>query len=324
MSQCQSPVKPSPMVERKRRYAMGFLLGLALVGLCFWLLYYFFYIRVLYNAQVSTIDPIALQASKIEILREDRDLYQKALQAEGNVCLQSSLEEEAPFFLLPEPSPNAAAPEPASTRRRQALDQVKQAMTFIQSSGVNSKGENFVATGAGFFVNNNTILTNRRLVTRLGSNVTILAVNSHQRLSMEAKIIAVSRPETLRDYAILRVNSGPNPPKGLKIVGQAKKNDRVLAFGFSDAKVASGDFPESIFSPGVISSILVDKQAPLISHTAAMSPRFRGGPLVDREGRVIGLNAIIRVDNQGPRRIHVSLGGEDLLDFLRENLIRLE
>jgi S1-C subfamily serine protease len=317
-------MEPPLSARKKRSYAWGFFLGLIMVGVGFGLLYYFFYVKVLYNAQVSLIDTSKIQSAKIDLLEEGLERYQKA--SEGDVCLRPNLAEEAPFFILPPPDPPEAGSPPPSVfrRQRETLNAIRRSVVLIQATGQTAQGETFIARGSGFFINKNTILTNRRLVDGLGPNGSILAINGLRRQSLQAEILGLSSPLSLRDYALLRVDPGDNPAQGLKLGETAQAAEQVLALGFPDSGEENDVDQEPIFAKGAISSIITDLEVPLINHTAEMSSLFRGGPVVNRQGQVIGLSALITIEGQPARQIQVALGGADLRDFLSETGARFE
>jgi S1-C subfamily serine protease len=176
-------------------------------------------------------------------------------------------------------------------------------------------------------VNENTILTNRRIVEGLGPNGEILAVSSGLGTALNARVLVASQPESLRDYAFLRVEPGPNAPKGLKLGPEPKVGDRVMAFGYPGGKYEPGVQPAPIYARGRVSSVALVREVSVIGHTAEMSRRFRGGPLVDRAGRVVGLGIrapLAPLDDQDERRAFLALGTDDVMAFASENSISLD
>jgi putative serine protease PepD len=101
------------------------------------------------------------------------------------------------------------------------------------------------------------------------------------------------------DLAVLRTRS---PARPLELAGERewKQGESVLAFGFPESAVAS-EPPSS--TRGVVSAARTEFRDPApdvppypaaIRTDTALDPGFSGGPLVDLDGRVIGVNAAAR------------------------------
>ncbi|MDR2422995.1 MAG: serine protease [Deltaproteobacteria bacterium] len=313
------------MTAKKRRYAAGFFLGLALVWAAVWLLCHYYYYGTLYNARVALIGPEDFQSANVDLLKAERDKYVNALK--GDVCSQPAMEGEDPFFtLLGEPAAPGDARLAVASRQKEALSEVIEGLALIRAKGVRADGQAFERIGAGFFVNRDTIMTNRRIVDGLGPAGSIVAASGALRQVMPAVVLAVSEPESLRDYALLKVkpDAGP-PPRALKIVAEGAVADRVMAFGYPDGDYAPDSFPDPVYAMGAIGYVLTDVGSPLIGHTAETTRRYRGGPIIDRLGRVIGLETTVFLDKSpSSRRLRLALGGSDVLAFLEENYVRVD
>jgi hypothetical protein len=67
----------------------------------------------------------------------------------------------------------------------------------------------------------------------------------------------------------------------------------------------------------VISAIVQDKSGSSLIHTASVSPGSSGGPLINENGQVIGINSWIRSDKGAV--INAALYCPEIVDFLRRN-----
>ncbi|MDR1607616.1 MAG: trypsin-like peptidase domain-containing protein [Deltaproteobacteria bacterium] len=222
-------------------------------------------------------------------------------------------------------------------RAANLLDNIEAATVLVLA--MDSKKNSGMSMGTGFFVSDDIVLTNRHVIdVAKKADGIILVTNKTLGHVQTAKLILSSRADALRDYAVLRVDlEDVTPPTPLKISNEAKRADRVTAWGYPglitkiDPKMDAlldGDLssaPELVYAEGVISVIQqMDGDMPLISHTAEVSQGNSGGPLIDRNGEVIGINTFIRIDNKSSRQVNVALGGRDMLSFLAENNIELD
>jgi S1-C subfamily serine protease len=130
-------------------------------------------------------------------------------------------------------------------------------------------------------------------------------VNRGQRFFVgdaEAKVVAAAPCD---DLAVLRVAGGL--PGGSLPLGEAEQGETVLAFGFPET--AEAGEPASS-TRGVVSAAHTALREPAadvpaypdaIRTDTALDPGFSGGPLVDLDGRVVGVNAAARRTGAGAR-----------------------
>jgi len=174
---------------------------------------------------------------------------------------------------------------------------------------------------SGFFVSSDGyILTNRHVVEDEESSYTVL----WQDKSFSSKVIIRDK---ITDIAILKVE-GENFP--YLEFGDSKKlelGQTVVAIGN-----ALGEF-ENTVSRGIISGLSRDLKTSagnesqefygLIQTDAAINPGNSGGPLIDLEGRVIGINTavVLGVENIG-FAIPINQAKKILFDFKKYGKIR--
>jgi S1-C subfamily serine protease len=136
------------------------------------------------------------------------------------------------------------------------------------------------ARGTGFFVRPDTVLTNAHVV---GGNASVQLQVGPARYT--ARVVSSS---TATDLAVLQVfgASSAQPTLRLGTVANARVGQEVLAIGS-----ALGVLSNTV-TRGIVSAVRRAGDVTLVQTDAAINPGNSGGPLIDREGRVIGINTM--------------------------------
>lgn len=204
-------------------------------------------------------------------------------------------------------------------------EEVEDACVFL----VGIAGPGKLATGSGFFVAPDYIITNRHVVSSSSGKLLVTS----KALGQPVAGHVVSRGAGKgRDFALVNIKTpaGANVAN-LKFAPEVKKTQKVGAWGFPDiigkndpayARLLKGqDFtsvPELSYSEGVVSAVL-NRSPRLIVHTAPISPGNSGGPLLNEKNEVVGINTMITLDEDSYRQASIALDARNLEDFLREN-----
>ena len=267
------------------------------------------------------------QAANLTALEAEIEAYKRALTR--------------PPCELPErlgPVPAAPAEEPASLAGREPVspstpeagenltDLVERATVLVL---VDAPDE--LTRGTGFFIAPNIILTNRHVVDDLRKNrggTKALVTSKALGGAVGARLLRSTNPDELRDYAFLEISPPPGRnPAVLALSPEIRRADHISSWGYpalfikTDPQMAAlmaGDIsavPEVVYSEGVVSVVQDLDGLPLINHTAEVSHGNSGGPLVNGRGEVVGINTMIRVDEQSNRQVNIALGSRDIIDY---------
>lgn len=178
--------------------------------------------------------------------------------------------------------------------------------------------------GTGFFYAPGLILTNAHVVNEYKE---LFVTNKTLGKLIPGKVVAYGK-NAREDFAVIKIED-PAATKiyPLTFTTKVARTDRVSTWGYpglitaADPKLRAlleGDLtavPEIVYSEGVVSVILEDTPQ-LIVHTAEISQGNSGGPTLDKNGRVVGINTLIMPDDQSNRQANLCLGTRDLLTFL--------
>ena len=141
--------------------------------------------------------------------------------------------------------------------------------------------ETDTARGSGFYVRPNTIVTNAHVV-RGATAVKIRLANGRMGTAN-----VTSLADGI-DLALLEPNAGFEGTTVLELssVGHVRPGQEVVAIGSP-----LGVFQNTV-TRGIVSAMRQDGRVMLIQTDAAISPGNSGGPLLDRNGQVVGVNTM--------------------------------
>lgn len=143
-----------------------------------------------------------------------------------------------------------------------------------------------LSLGSGFFVEDNIVATNFHVLSN-AQNGYVKVVGKDKKYSIEGILASDEK----RDLVLVKIEKDGFPvlPKG---------NSTSLSVG---EKVYAAGNPmglEGTFSDGIISGIRQFEEGSLLQITAPISPGSSGGPILNQEGKVIGLAVATYQDGQ--------------------------
>lgn len=202
--------------------------------------------------------------------------------------------------------------------------------------GAQSEG---VSIGSGLLVSPHHVLTNAHVVKDVKSG-TLLVSNRRIGAPVRARVVARTESSDIgtEDFALLETEREMDQTR-LPIAATAERLDSVIAAGYPSFVVETDPSFVQAFREGSVDRLgdiqlavtrgeITAVQAGANSvttlvHSATISPGNSGGPLVDRCGRVVGINTFIRTNGEGLLRLNVALGAADAVRFLSSNGIAL-
>jgi len=249
----------------------------------------------------------------ISILQAEKDKLNKILELPCGASLPQSN------------NGNGRSEVPAGTfdEQQSSTGSQEKLVELLESSSVlvaHNKGY-----GSGFFIDPNTIVTNRHVVEGVSGD-TVLISNRTIGHSVAAKIISITKASDVgaADFALLRIENAISGIKPLTITTQPLPLQRVISIGFPGSGIqtdANKELPAPIFTSGDVSAIQPQPNGvTFVIHTADISPGSSGGALVDRCGSVVGVNTFVRGnDSRAEGRRLFALSADSLRQFLDVN-----
>jgi len=186
---------------------------------------------------------------------------------------------------------------------------------FGQGKGFKFEKQQFAAegTGSGFvYDDRGHILTNNHVV----NGADKILVTFHDGETAPAKIVGTD-PES--DVAVIQVDSTSYPalPKGQS--GKLRVGEWVIAVGSPfglEQTVTSG-----IISATERDSVGINKYESFLQTDAAINPGNSGGPLVDMNGRVVGINSAIATQTRSSAGVGFAIP-MDMATVLADKIIK--
>jgi len=175
-------------------------------------------------------------------------------------------------------------------------------------------GSQGTAQGSGFVVDEKGhIVTNQHVV----AGATSISVSFWNGAEFDAEVVGTD-PST--DLAVLRVDASPALLEPLRFADSSavEAGDSVLAFG-------SPFGLEGTMTSGIVSALHREMTAPnsftitdTIQTDAAINHGNSGGPLLDRRGRVIGVNAQIESESGGSDGVGFAIPSNTVRSIVRQ------
>lgn len=208
-------------------------------------------------------------------------------------------------------------PEKVSAAQEEVVTEAKAGVVEVQSGFLDPKGKfRIMRSGSGFLIANNTngtyIITNCSNVSNTSraikkyckknsidtdntqfSNYIQIVVKGD--ITAEAEVVVQS---VEKDYCVLSVANVVSQKESLKLGDSAgvAVHDTVFAYGFlKDAGTKDGVMDYSEADVKVLQGTVTENETDLdqgayLAHTALIAQGYAGGPLLDADGYVIGLN----------------------------------
>jgi len=220
--------------------------------------------------------------------------------------------------------PSIAPPVQTSTKM---LPQ-EQLVSLLESATVRvlvfSEQMKYLGHGTGFFIDKNTVVTNRHVI-EAGKKFAVTS-SFLGKDPLPVKLIAATKDSeyTHPDFAVLRADKVPASVRPLAISTQPQLLQTVVASGFPSSEIrvdANIVTPNTVFSQGEVSVLQRQpNNMVLVLHTARIATGSSGGPLVNRCGNVVGVNTFIgaQTDKFSDRSLY-ALSGNALRSFLDQS-----
>jgi S1-C subfamily serine protease len=177
---------------------------------------------------------------------------------------------------LPRPTPSEA---PSSEPQASAADAGSLEDLVAHAMPAVVRVETPSGTGSGFFVAPDTLMTNVHVVTG-NASVTIRRSNG----TTESARVAAMAPDF--DVALLKI-ANPSADQATIPLGSGvavRIGEEVVAIGSALGML------QNTVTRGIVSGVRQVGAATLVQTDAALNPGNSGGPLLDRNGRAIGIN----------------------------------
>lgn len=220
-----------------------------------------------------------------------------------DICVNRTIEVTQAARPAPAPAAAAAAPRPAGPASREAVVEP-------------NRQARQVSTGTGFLIAEGRVMTNEHVIN--GCNRIILRTPTGHWL--EARPPA--RVDAALDLAVLNVPGLVGPVLAFRTGPDVRRGEGVVAYGFPLAGLLSSD-PK--LTQGVVNGLRgIGDNPNQYQISAEVQPGNSGGPLVDMQGRVVGvvvskLNAQRVAQRTGDiaQNVNFAVQGQAALAFAR-------
>lgn len=212
----------------------------------------------------------------------------------------------------------ACCAELSAAPRAETIKQAK-AATVLVDLGVAGSGSGFCVDAKGLFITNFHVIASAGL----GGHVDIVidAAGKNERV-LKARVILTDKEN---DLALLKAEAKkPFSTIALGDDSQLVETSSVIGFGYPFGRLLSADengYPSISVNTGRVSALRKLKgELKLIQIDAALNPGNSGGPILDDDGKVIG----VTVAGFGGARVNFAIPSSTVKSFIRKPAVILE
>jgi S1-C subfamily serine protease len=155
--------------------------------------------------------------------------------------------------------------------------------------------------GSGFIVAKGRVVTNHHVLAGASSAIIVFADGAI------AQVDGITADSPTRDLIVLSVATGKRSPLKIGDELSVRQGDSVYALGAPRGLELS-------ITDGIVSGFRQIDEEFMIQNTAPIAPGSSGGPLIDRQARVVGVTTSLLSDSPG---IYFSIGAGDVRRLLR-------
>ncbi len=205
-----------------------------------------------------------------------------------------------------------------------ALDKkMEESVLFIMGY---DKQQNIVAAGTGFVVAPGYMLTHASTFKK----ATLLRLFGKLDKYMNQFSLVKKEISEANDYMLLKFEKNYKI-QPLTFNLSSNLTDPVSSWGFPDRLMErdirvhdiAGNtytgFPPVMYVPGTITTYVDNGKRKSIIHSAVIANGSFGGPLVNRKGEVVGMNAWVTTDPEDRNMVNAAFPAKDIVAFLRAN-----
>ena len=251
----------------------------------------------------------SLEQQISELKRESAKLVCRALPGAINTTL-------APLNLLPPPGQSIPVAAPIPGGPTNAAQLADQAVVLVRAQSGNSG-----ATGSAFFISDQLLVTNARLVSgpdrRDATAVTIENKTLGKRIPV--RILARTHVAHPGDVDLALLEAPANTSRAfLRPAEQPERASSVRSVTFPGLVEGDTGIPDSVITDGIVSDFIELNGHMIIAHSA-IADGNSGGPLMDLCSRVVGVNTLLVTESGMPTGFYVAQPTATLLEFLKAN-----
>lgn len=275
-----------------------------------------------FNRPVFEIGGRALNTALLQGLIAEKKELEVLLDADCSSESMKSYErgEKGPLTRSPESSQTNQSSEKMPDSLRASP---KELVALLDSATVRVIAGDSV--GTGFFINKNTVVTNRHVIEEVKNKKIYVTSKSLGPTPKLASLIGQSKDSDFGnfDFALLTIDSAPETIRPLAVGVDPRVLEGVVAVGYPGQGTA-GDSnkitPSAIFTEGQVSVLQPQPNGVvLVVHTANIARGSSGGPLVSRCGHVVGVNTFVLSDKDNiDGRSLYALSASDLRQFMKQ------